>query len=123
MSATTQSVAPPLKAYSAHDGAPEEVALLIFAHTARKARPLAWRALRNLNGDCDYTDIRVRWLRDAEHLERHDADPAKLARREAHVVDAPTACDDCGLWGEPIDEDGLCSPCADYQEANGEAST
>ena len=122
MSATTQSVAPPLKAYSAHDGAPEEVALLIFAHTARKARPLAWRALRNLNGDCDYTDIRVRWLRDAAHLIQIDADAEKIARGEAHVVDNPTTCVDCLCWGDLIDDSGLCSECADYREANDETA-
>lgn len=109
---------PALRAYTAHDGAPEEVAVLVFAHSAAQARPLAFDALRGFNGDSEYTDLRVRWIHNAEHLFAKDAHPEKLARGEAHVVDNLSTCSDCMQWGEPINDDGLCPGCVDYHEAN-----
>ena len=89
--------------YSAIMG-PREMACLIFARTAREARPLAAREV-----DTEFIDVRVTWLRDSPWL-FEQADPGKLSRGEAHVIGCPTSCAWCNLWGMEL-TDGVCEEC------------
>lgn len=82
----------------------EEGALLVFAHTGREARKLAWPEVRSWF-DTQWIDLAVRRLKgDATHLRRSF---------EPHVIEDPPACDRCEHWFvTPLNADGLCEDCA-----------
>ncbi len=85
-----------------------EGAVLVFAHTAKEARNLTFK--NGLVVD-DWTDTAVRKLRDNLLFLFDSADKEKLARDEPHVIDDPPTCRICSMWGQPINEDGLCPEC------------
>lgn len=80
---------------------PEDGALLVFAHNAREAKPLAYAGINGWT-DTEFTEVRVRRIR--KHLDyvRTLGDAEKLAEDRAHVIDNPASCK-CGIWGLPID--------------------
>lgn len=91
--------------------APEEGAVLVFAHDAREARPLAYLGLNGLS-ETAYVDVRVRRMR--KHLDylRTLGDDEKLAEDRSHVIDDPRSCPSCGCWGVPIEDgDNACQRC------------
>lgn len=97
--------------------APEEGAVLVFAHDAREARPLAYLGLNSLS-EIDYVDVRVRRMR--KHLEylRTLGDAGKIAEDRSHVIDDPRSCDRCGTWGIPIPvAGGPCERCTAEADA------
>lgn len=94
--------------FSRYDGQ-WDGASLVFAHSAKEARVVAWRSGNLFTSE--WIDLAVRrlwnklWLYD-------EALPDKLANGEAHVIDAPVSCGVCEFWGHsPIGDDGLCEGC------------
>lgn len=86
--------------------------VLIFAHTAREARKVGY------DNDItdEYIDFAATRLRRTEAYLMTLANPEKLARDEAHSVWNMPYCENCGMWGEPIGDDGLCESCRmDYE--------
>ena len=102
-----------LKMYTADMGDPSEYAVLVFAKTARQAKAVAWKmsSISVLGGSDQFTDLRVRFLRDAEFLYA-EADPRALSESRPHVVE-PRICGRCERWGFPIDDEGICEACRD----------
>jgi hypothetical protein len=88
----------------------EEGACLIFAQTARKAKPLAYEILTGWHG-IDWTDVAVKRLNEP-HLFA-EADPQKLADGIAHAIECPKTCNRCEIWGKELNSDGLCEDCID----------
>jgi len=108
-----------MRAYMGYCIEPYEGACLIFAHSAKEAKRLAWGYVSYIGGD--YVDVRVRWLRNRDHLFLSEADQEKLARGEAHAIDEPKYCNSCEFWGDPIGDDGYCDDCrADRKEVSGD---
>jgi hypothetical protein len=105
----------PYMAYSrrleSHDGG----AVLVFAHSVREAKKVVWNQsgiIDEITGN-DFTDLAVRYLRNSEYL-YEEADQAKLVAGIPHVVDDPTYCKNCELWGVgPLGENGICKDCED----------
>lgn len=99
-------------------GGSEEGACLVFAHNVQEARRVAWKentGVRNMVDD-EWVDVAARLLKDKKHL-FEQADLEKLAADEAHYIEDPTACKDCGNWCEPINTEGYCPDCqGDIQE-------
>lgn len=95
---------------------PHEGAVLIFAHTAREAKTVAWRGwpMQDICDD-DYISATAKRLRDAEHLYK-EADQEKLKAGIPHEIDSPRCCADCGYWGFELDKEGFCETCAEYRE-------
>lgn len=89
-----------------------ECAILVFAHTARQARMLAYPWLSEFNGYCEWTDARAKLMRNADYI-FEQADQAKLAAGEPHVISNPKSCPACEHWGMPLNENGICENCAD----------
>lgn len=81
---------------------PSEGAILVFAHTSKEARSLAWPHICEWG---DYIDLRVRRMR--EHMQHLMSfyDPAHP------VIDDMPTCPVCEMWGAPIREAG-CDYCA-----------
>ena len=96
-----------LKPYMFSDGEPQEGAVLVFAHTAREAKRVGYSS--SFMWGCDYIDYRVQWLRDAFLYK--EADQEKLKNGIPHVVENPTACKNCLLWGYEINKEGICENC------------
>lgn len=89
----------------------EEGALLVFAHTAREARKLAWQKSHWLSDWCDYIDVRATLIKTANWLWA-EADKEKLAQDIPHIVDEPLCCEDCWRWGHsPVGADYICDEC------------
>lgn len=93
-----------------------EGACLIFAHTAREAKRLAWPEIVYDLGAEDFTNVAIKRLRDKEYL-YSQGDQEKLARGEPHVIFAPTSCRECGYWTPPLNERGLCADCMEFENA------
>ena len=86
----------------------EEGACLVFAHTAKEARKLAHRTMCDWF-DGEWIDTAVRRLRGKPWL-MLEADMAKLAEDEPHVIECPATCATCEQWGhEQIG--GHCTNC------------
>lgn len=101
----------PYMGYS-RDGGAHEGAFLIFAHNLKEAKRIGWQALSQIICD-DYTDMAVRLLKE-EHLYL-DANKEKLEADITHVIESPTCCKSCELWGYPLDAEGLCEECAEQK--------
>jgi hypothetical protein len=89
-----------------------EGAVLIFAHTAKEAKKVFWKAC---GGEIveEYIDARVVWLKDRPWLFL-EIDLNKSAAAEAHVVVSPLSCARCETWGTSrIGDNGLCESCKD----------
>ena len=106
----------PLNAYIGHAGEPQDGAVLVFARTARDAKPVAHDAIRGWF-DCAYTDVRVRRLRDNVPYLVTLADPAKFAAYIAHSVDDVPVCHDCETWGSPLNDFDCCARCQAERDA------
>ena len=114
------SPADSLQPYMGWSGDASEGAVLVFAHHRQQAKALAHGVMRAW-GDIDYTDVRVRRMRDHEPWLQRLANPEALAAGRAHVVDDPASCDRCETWGIPLLETGICVACdAAERDANAE---
>lgn len=93
------------------EGCSEEENYLVFAHSCQEARKVSWREseVREMT-DFKWTNVRARLLRGKDYL-FSNADPAKLAADEAHGIECPTFCKDCGIWSKPINPEGYCPDC------------
>ena len=81
----------------------EEGAVLIFAHNAKEAKRLAWKA--NVFDD-EYIDGAVRWLKNETYLLK------QMRFNIPHVIVRPKTCIKCEMWGTgEIGEDGICESC------------
>ena len=90
----------------------QDAAVLIFAHTSKEARYLAFKELYYMV-DCEFIETRVlRLWENRPHL-LASADKKKYDNDEAHAIDDPGGCSDCCLWGEDyiIQENGKCWDC------------
>jgi hypothetical protein len=101
----------PYMGYSRWDG-PVEGAILIFAHSVREAKKIG---CRDGNITDEYVDFAVNLIRYSPWLFK-DANQEKLQSDTAHVIDSPTGCKRCELWGNEIGEDGLCEDCREEVE-------
>ena len=103
-----------LKVYMGYDnlGGSSEGAILIFAHTAREAKKVAWNSYSFIQEICDgeYINLRVRLERNANHLFK-EANQDKLKADEPHVIESPTTCNGCELWGYELNKEGYCEDC------------
>lgn len=88
----------------------EEGAVLVFAHTAKEARKLAYPFIESWFDNIEWIDMRAQRLRGKEHLYA-EADQEKLKAGIPHVIESPRSCRSCCLWGSVIGEDGLCEYC------------
>ena len=109
----------PYMAYSRDLGA-SEGAVLTFAHTVREAKIVAWSLVRNMDIVEEWTDLAVNRLKDI-HI-YSEADQEKLLSGTPHVIESPRTCVVCHLWGEPINEDGVCESCYEDEEADKETA-
>ena len=101
-----------MKKYMGYAGDSREGACLIFADNIQEAKKLAWPVIKDWF-DVDYIDMRVKWIKDSDFL-----DSEKLSDKP-HVVDSPTVCKSCELWGvSELDENGLCEMCAGWEDNN-----
>jgi hypothetical protein len=91
-----------------------EAACLIFAHDTKEAKKIGF-AVVNSWFDTDWIDMRVKQLRMEEHLYK-EANPEKLAAGIAHVIESPRICQKCEMWGEEINENGVCESCLELIE-------
>jgi len=105
-----------LKPYMAHSriGGAGEGAVLVFAHNTREAKRVGWCSILIDLCDGEYIDMAVKLMREPQLYENADQD--KLARGIAHVIDSPKSCMDCELWGEHLNEAGVCESCAEGEE-------
>ncbi len=99
----------PYMGYSQVAGA-QEGAILIFAHTVREAKTIGYPAGNDLFLT-DYIDFAVRLIKDDYNF--CDADKKLLAVDKPHVIDNPTSCKHCELWGFQLDSFGVCESCRD----------
>ena len=101
-----------LKAYSVHSlfSGPQEVAMLVFAHTVQEAQVVGWR-----EGANDLTDRFIDLA--ASLMGKHpwlfeEANQEKLAADVPHLIWNIKSCSVCECWGQSrIGEDGLCDRC------------
>ena len=100
-----------LKPYMAFSGlaGSEEGAGLVFAHSSKEAKKIAWRYFwAELFGE--YIEVRVRLLKDANHLYK-EANVHKMLEGIPHAL-YPEGCTQCGTWGEELVDD-RCQNCRD----------
>ena len=100
----------PYMAYS-REGGSREGACLVFAHTVKEAKKEAWADVHLYFTD-EYTDMAITLIKDAEYL-FEQADPEKLATDVPHVIFAPLSCSACELWGNKLNDEGLCENCVE----------
>lgn len=94
--------------YSAAMGSCEG-AILIFANSAKEAKKLFWKNSIMLDID-EYIDMKVILIKDKPFLEK------EKKYDYPHIVEFPTTCWRCDMWGEEIGEDGLCDDCRELEE-------
>ena len=99
-----------MKAYMGYSrgGGAQEGAVLIFAHSAREAKKVAWGGILSDICDGEYTDAAVRLLKKEGFDE---ANQEKLSADIPHVIDNPRTCKGCEMWGVDIQENGYCIDC------------
>lgn len=87
-----------------------EGAILIYAHNAKEAKKIGWKAntfIPDLCGD-EFTDFRVRLLKEPWIMDQ-------LKKDGPHVIESPITCKKCEYWGlEMIGS--LCIDCHEEQE-------
>jgi len=100
-----------MRAYSAFmAGQQYEAACLVFARTAKEAKILAWDIQCGWWDAPEWTELRVRWIRDAgpEIWEQKQSD-------EPQVIESPISCEVCGQWGIVMHDDQICVDCAEAE--------
>lgn len=87
-------------------------AFLVFAHSVREAKKVAWPQVKGvLVGEDDYTDLAVKQIRgEGEYLSTL-ADVKLLRSGIAHVVQRLPSCTICLTWDSRLGDDGLCDCC------------
>jgi len=109
-----------LNAYMGFDrlAGQQEGAVLIFARTAKEARRLGWRYMRDWF-DTEWIHMAVCKVRENVEFLRGDANAEKLASDTPHVIETPRCCPNCEAWGGGApDENGRCDYCYDdYDDA------
>ena len=100
-----------LKAYMGYnrESDPQDGALLVFAHSIKEAREISFGDM-SIYFDCEWTDMKFERLK-GEYI-FNEANKELLKQDVAHVIDNPTSCKSCQLWGMEINNDGLCENCA-----------
>ncbi len=106
-----------MKTYMASDGCPENGAVLVFAHDVKEAKKVGWPAVTSWRPDAEYIDLRVVLLKDKPFL-FDNANPELLKAGKAHANDNPKACSNCEMWGNKLNEHGICDSCTDEEEPN-----
>ena len=102
----------PLKMYMSYVEEPQEGASLVFAHSSREAKKLAWQGCPVCGDGGEFTAVRVKWLPDKDYpWLRREADPKKLAADQGHVIDSPRSCRHCETWGKAMANDEECEDC------------
>ena len=98
----------PYMGYS-REGGTVEGAVLIFAHNVKEAKRIAWPEISSFFTD-EFTDMAVTLIKDGSFLSEQVAQWSKdkIAKDEPHVVDSPPSCKVCELWGNELNEVGLC---------------
>lgn len=99
-----------LKPYLGHDGNQSELAVLVFAHSSKEAKPLAYAGLCNFH-NVEYIDVRVKLYRD-KWMYAHAAQKA-LLNNNPHVIESPVSCEGCYMWGIGWDDNGVCDWCCE----------
>jgi hypothetical protein len=105
-----------LKIYMASDGCPKEAAILVFAHSVKEARKIAYPCVSDWGG-CDWIQVRAKLLRDREFL-RKAGNAEKMATDTPHYVESPPTCKRCETWGFELDKNGICTECLELEEEN-----
>jgi hypothetical protein len=100
-----------LKAYMGYSrcNGRQEGAVLIFANDRNEAHTIGFHSADFITDE--FTDFQVELMKDVPHLFRTEADDSKLSSNIAHVINSPTICKDCEIWGYELGEDGLCFDC------------
>lgn len=102
-----------MRAYMAYDyGGKELGAILVFANNLKEAKKLAYPALLDWF-DLDFLDMRTVWLKNSPYLFK-EANQELLKNNIPHVIDSPTICKNCELWGNELDINGFCSECVPF---------
>lgn len=101
-----------MKMYMGYDGEPKYGAVLIFAHTAKEARPLAFKEIKSWQDDVEWINVRIKLIKGKEFLFKL-ADKEKLEKDIPHAIDdlGPATCKSCECWGEKLNENGICESC------------
>ena len=107
-----------LKIYIGFDsfGGRQEGACLVFAHNRKEARKLAYPIINDWFGS-SWIDCSVNLLTMQNYLYEL-ADQEKLKKDEAHAIDDPESCKNCGMWGDELDENGVCTQCKENKDWN-----
>lgn len=102
-----------LKAYMGYSEitGSREAAVLVFAHTVKEARKLAFDVLRGWGVTDEWIDVRASWLKTRNFL-FEQANQELLKAETPHVIDDPICCKGCDLWGMEL-KDGLCENCSE----------
>ena len=88
---------------------------MIFAHTAREAKKVGFNGIgADISGD-EFIDFGVLLIKDADWLWQ-EADEEKLLNDIPHVIDDPTVCKGCEVWGIELLENGYCLDCDGYRK-------
>lgn len=97
-----------MKAYmgSSRIAGTEAGAILIFANNIKEAKNLAWNnGIMSEIIDGDYIDLEIKWLKNSPWLFE------QMIGKKPHVIESPTMCKGCMLWGYELDKDDLCESC------------
>jgi hypothetical protein len=99
-----------MRTYAVSGTEPDEGAVLVFAPTARAAKPMGFRVLRGWF-DVQWTEVRVKRLTDSwlHSLAKSD---------QPHVVEDVTICENCLLWGGEL-VNGECEDCREEAARRG----
>jgi len=104
-----------LRAYMVYsrDGGSTNGAFLAFAHTAQEAKVLAFPELSSCCITDEYIDVAVSWFKDKDYLFNQvpEWSKQKQSKNEPHIVVDPDSCKVCELWGQPLNNDGICPDC------------
>ncbi|MBA7685647.1 hypothetical protein ES703_94072 [subsurface metagenome] len=78
---------------------------------------VAWNAPTFLQDICDgeYINLRVRLERGSDFLFK-EAIQDKLKADVPHVIESPTSCKGCEMWGYELNEEGYCETCQEERE-------
>ena len=103
-------------AYSRYVGSAQG-AFLVFAHTAREAKKVAWTEVKDVLVDsCVYIDLAVRMIKSDDKYLFELGDQEKLNNGIPHVVDQLPSCPICLMWDSRLGDDGLCDCCREEKQ-------